>query len=567
MDTYVVRYLKLAGVPYSECIQPPILPRPDLAALGINYRRIPVVTIGKHAYCDTRLILKVLQEKFPLNNVQRDPTDIGVELLFQTQNINTGMFGRAASLIPFERSKLASHPAFLADRSDMMGAKFDPQTFVKGRPESWAHIRTAFELVEKTFLKDERDWISGGEGPTATDIEAVFLFHWLIADPAMYGRHVPDFVSEKVFPRTHAWVQRFKRAVTDATAQAPKTKTLDGNTAVQKILNASEGALSNEVDANDPLGFKPGQLVEVFPIDNGFSRRDRGELVALSINEACIRNMKGVYIHIPRWNFRIQKAADQDGEAEKAKKETAQGDAGTMRLIYHTMSPFARKVYMYARELGLDGQISLQSVHVAPIHYPGWSDNNLDVAVYNPLAKLPTLVVESGDGIYDSKMICDYLEARAQAKTGSADVKPNWRLKTLQACADGILDAQVQIVYEKKIRAENKVRFEPWIVGQQEKIVRALDRLELEAGRGTLTKPVEGVPASAAEVAVAAAMGLMDIVRFSWRETRPKLTQWFKHWEQRESFKKTRPDLDWKMGQKADMGFANEALAGRKQKL
>lgn len=530
---------------------------------------MPILSIGKHAYCDSRIILKVLQEKYPLKNVPTGDVDLGIEQLFQIQNINAGMFARTASLLPFERNKMAAHPAFIADRKEMTGGNFDPKALTQGRPESWAHIRTAFELVEKTFLKDGRTWILGEQGPSAADIEAVFLFDWLIDQPGMYVDHMPAFISKDVFPKTHAWVHRFKRAIADAGAKAPKPTTLDGHTAVERILNTAEGAAEGVVDTMDPLGFKAGQLVEIFPIDNGFGHRDRGELVSLLVNEVCIRNAKGVLIHFPRWNFRIQAVVDRkDRQMASTGKEAGKDDQQPMRLIYHSMSPFARKVYMYARELGLDGQIKLHQVHVAPVHYPGWSDNNLEVAVFNPLAKLPTLALnEDGDGIYDSRMICDYLEAKAQEKTGAPGKKQNWRLKTLQACADGILDAQVQIVYENKIRAENNVKFEPWIVGQREKMVRGLDRLELEAGRGTLTEPPAGTAASAAEVAVAVALGFMDIVKFEWRSTRPKLTQWFAHWQRRESFIKTKPNLDWKTGHKADMGFANEALAGRKEKL
>ncbi|KAF2241765.1 hypothetical protein BU26DRAFT_170031 [Trematosphaeria pertusa] len=74
-----------------------------------------------------------------------------------------------------------------------------------------------------------------------------------------------------------------------------------------------------------------------------------------------------------------------------------------MRLISHHGSPYTRKVYMLALELGLAQHITLQKVVVCPIPFPGWSDNNEDVAVYNPMAKIPCLVPEDvPDGIFDS---------------------------------------------------------------------------------------------------------------------------------------------------------------------
>merc|ERR1712098_509555 len=61
----VIWYLALRGIDYAECKQPPIMPRPDLEAIGVNYRRIPICAIGKDVYCDTRIIIRKLEELFP----------------------------------------------------------------------------------------------------------------------------------------------------------------------------------------------------------------------------------------------------------------------------------------------------------------------------------------------------------------------------------------------------------------------------------------------------------------------------------------------------------------------
>lgn len=85
-------------------------------------------------------------------------------------------------------------------------------------------------------------------------------------------------------------------------------------------------------------------------------------------------------------------------------------------------------------------------------------------------------------------------------------------------------------MYENKIRAGNNVRFQAWVDGQTEKITRCLNRLELEASRGTLKMRPKREVATAAERAVAAGVGIMDIVRHEWRTDRPHLTGWFAHW-------------------------------------
>ena len=519
---------------------------------------MPILCIGKHAYCDSRIILRELQARYPLKYQKSGSlADKGIEKLFQHWSIDGGLFRRAVSLLPVERSRSAFSPAFMADRSEMMGAPFTTELLIKSRPESTSYIRAAFDLLESTFLADGRPWILDGEqGPTAADIEAVYVFRWLIYDLKSLRK---ENVSESMFPKTFAWVRRFDQAVSDASIVSPKPTTLSGNDAVRKILESPDGAKHSIVDKADPLGLKVGQPVEVWPTDSGSKHHDIGSLVSLSVDEVCIRNSKGVFVHFPRWNFRIVPAR------EPKPPKTSAISVIPLKLLYHPMSPFARKVYMLAREIGLEQRIELKTVVVAPVFYPGWSDNNADVAVYNPLAKIPTLVVGDGDndGIYDSRMICDFLETEAHTRPSS-----NWRLRTLHACADGILDALNLIIYEKKIRAENNVKFEPWITGQMEKIMRSFDVLERQVGRGILKKPVTGVRADVSEVAVAAAVGYIDINQIEWRGERPQLGEWMDMWQQRDSFVKTRPDIDWKTGEAADIGFARDALAGaRSSKL
>ncbi|CAD0109238.1 unnamed protein product [Aureobasidium uvarum] len=539
------------------------MPRPDLAALGISYRRIPLLAIGRHVYCDSRLILQILQERYPLFGAPLSGPDKAVQRLLQDWT-NDQIFWHATHCLPFERSAAASSPAFLNDRSEGLGRPFRIEDMIKERPESYGYIRSMFQTLE-SFLEDGRDWIVGSANPSLADIDAVYIAQWIVTSPLMEGVTPERFISEKLFPFTYAWIYRFKQVVQDAEPGAPVPGTLSGREALDKITSAPATALQGDISDTDPLNLKLGQTVDIYPTDWASKHVDRGELVMLAANQVCIRNARGVLVHFPRWNFRIQVAEEGGSSISVTKADGLPLLDRPHRLFYHPLSPFSRKVYMVALELGTADRIELQTVVVAPVKYPGWSDDVPTVAESNPLAKLPTLVLgNNGDGVYDSKVICDFLEDEALTDKRSDPRPRNWRLRTLQACADGMMEAQVLILYEKKIRAENNIAYQAWIDGQTEKIMRGFDQLELEVGRGTLQAPANDSPASAAECAVAVCVAMMDIVEVQWRDDRPQLVEWFQRWQERDSFVETRPSVNWKTGEAADIGFGRDVLNGKK---
>lgn len=172
----LIWYLTLRGIPYAQCIEPHILPRPDLALLGVKYRRIPLLSIGRSVYLDTRLILKKLEAKFPDNGPYgpplgaSKPSDKAIERLLEKFNVDAGIFGRAASLIPPDFGVMQD-PKFLSDRKDLTGRSWDRENILRNRPESIVYMREAFNLLEDTLLGDGRDWVLGGTEPSLADIE------------------------------------------------------------------------------------------------------------------------------------------------------------------------------------------------------------------------------------------------------------------------------------------------------------------------------------------------------------------------------------------------------------
>jgi glutathione S-transferase len=182
--------------------------------------------------------------------------------------------------------------------------------------------------------------------------------------------------------------------------------------------------------------------------------------------------------------------------------------------------------------------------------------SNADVsAAGNPLAKIPTLVVtESGPawdapvGIFDSKFICAYLLQRAGlSQSDDQSSRRYWQEQVVHAACDGMMDAEILVAYEERLRAEKGLKWQPWVDGQREKVVRGMDFLEGMVGEGVVKATKEGEAAGVAEVAVAVVLSMFD-GRVPWREGRPGLEAFYKIWQGRESFVRavSTREADWK---------------------
>lgn len=151
-------------------MQPPALPREDINALGVKYRRIPIMSIGRDVYCDTRLILQKLEERFPTGALGATQADKrALESLLEKWTIDGGVFSRAAQLIPPEMP-LLNDLKWVKDREDFMGRSWAKADITRARPEAIAHMRDFFDLVESTILADGRSWVLDTQGPSLADI-------------------------------------------------------------------------------------------------------------------------------------------------------------------------------------------------------------------------------------------------------------------------------------------------------------------------------------------------------------------------------------------------------------
>lgn len=290
-------------------IQPPILPRKDLDALGVKYRRIPLMSIGADVYCDTRLILRKLEELFPDSSQypslsSSSPSRPMSELLSKF-TVDAGVFTRAAQLLPLTLP-IMKDEKFLKDREGFMGRSWKRADIAAQQPEAMAHMRECFDVLE-TILADGREWIAGTKDLSLADIEGVWPFDWLLDMKALSS----TLISEEQYPKTFAWIAHFRTSLKSAKSRAPKPLTLKGPDAVKHISGAPYHDRNPIVDSNDPFGLKEGVNVEIWPIESGFSHRDQGRLVKLTKDEVAVAiptetGGKEVRVHMPRWGFRIR---------------------------------------------------------------------------------------------------------------------------------------------------------------------------------------------------------------------------------------------------------------------
>lgn len=575
----VLWYLWLRGIHYDECvskceieyvlslmlkkmnlqIQPPVMPRPDLASIGVGYRKMPAMAIGKDVYCDSRMIISKLESLYPGSNLTpQGPANAGVQKLLENWNIDGGIFANTVKLMPYWlENGLLQNKAFLDDRQTLMGGRrMTAEGMEAGRPDGLQHLRQAFDMLETTFLADGREWILGTKGPSVADIDGVWPFEWLIVDKSMRGSLPEEHFSPEHYPKVYAWVARFMDLVEGKKQAAPIPVTLDGNRMSERVRGSISACEIVTFEKDDPLKFQLGEQVEVFPSDYGQMGKTTGTIIGLSTNEVVVRNQLGIHVHFPRWNFSIKRTGASSQPALAS--ITPVPKVPKMRLIYHPLSPFSRKVFILAHELNLSAQFVLQKVVVCPVPFAGWSDNNADVAAYNPMSKIPCLLSDSvPDGIFDSRIICEYLTDVVGSGIPPAKKDTRyWDLHTLHAAADGLMDAAVLITYELRIRKPREMYFEEWVQGQTEKIIRVLDRFERAATSGILLPPPvsASAPASMDEIAVAVATvtsAKLGFLGIDWKTGRPRLVEWMKQWEKRDSFVRTGPTRDWITGEES----------------
>ncbi|KAH1593583.1 hypothetical protein KXX44_008054 [Aspergillus fumigatus] len=316
----VLYYLALRGIPYDQCIQPQILPRPDLARLGIRYRRIPLLSIGRDVYLDSPLILRTLERAAGAQPSFASTATLeqrALEQLLAKFTLDTSLFKNVVQVL-LPQTPLIHNQAFMKDRVDMMGGgpEFDFGNFVLAtRPDAIVEVKNAVELLETTLLADGRQWLAGTAVPSLADIEMVWPLHWLFST---LGALPEEHISARRFPKVFAWVARFEAAVGQAQKALRAPETLSGERVAEIMKTAAADVAGDLVDLSDPLvqarDLQKGQPVQLWPADTGSRHKTVGRLLGLTDKEITIETTEGevsVRVHAPRHGFHVAPLASE----------------------------------------------------------------------------------------------------------------------------------------------------------------------------------------------------------------------------------------------------------------
>lgn len=200
-----------------------------------------------------------------------------------------------------------------------------------------------------------------------------------------------------------------------------------------------------------------------------------------------------------------------------------------MRLFFSPASPYVRKVMVLAHETGLADRITHVDCAASPVA------RDPSIVKVNPTGKIPALILDDGTALYDSRVICQYLDTlHGGTRMYTAGGPARFDVLTREALADGLLDAALLARYETVMRPAEKL-WPEWLQGQMDKIDSSLDRMAATvAGRQDI---------DAGQIACACALGYLDF-RFpdhDWRSSRPRLAEWFEGMARRESMVETMP--------------------------
>ncbi len=200
-----------------------------------------------------------------------------------------------------------------------------------------------------------------------------------------------------------------------------------------------------------------------------------------------------------------------------------------MKIFFSATSPFVRKCLVAAHELGLRERIELVPGAPHPVN------RDATIVAHNPLGQVPTLIADDGMVLYDSRVICEYLNALRDGELIPKQGVARWHVLIEQSLADGITGAAVLARYETALRPES-LRWKEWTNGQLDKVRCGLTELERLA-QGFVGRVDVGT------IAIGCALGYLDYRwgSLAWREKCPVTAAWFERFGVRPSMLATQP--------------------------
>ena len=186
-------------------------------------------------------------------------------------------------------------------------------------------------------------------------------------------------------------------------------------------------------------------------------------------------------------------------------------------ILYSPASPYSAKVRMAAAWCDIGIETRIVNTEDAPA----------DLLKTNPLGKIPAMVTDEGDGLYDSRAITQHLNRLSKGALFPRNAQKRMAAERMEALADGICDALLAMVYERRFRPQEKIH-QPWLDKQWSKVERALDHLDANLPRATART-------DGGQIALRATLAYLDL-RFAdsnWRRGRAKLARWARRFDER----------------------------------
>lgn len=197
-----------------------------------------------------------------------------------------------------------------------------------------------------------------------------------------------------------------------------------------------------------------------------------------------------------------------------------------MKLLYQTHSPFARKVLVFAHEAGLARDIAIVHHETSPTR------RNEAVYRFNPLGKVPVLLLEGGGALFDSGVICAYLDTLGSGPSlYPAENEDRFTALRLQALADGLSETGIAARWEAHRRPEH-LRYQPLLDGSLQKILATYDFIE--------TNEILSQQPTIGAIALATSLSWLEFRQLpSFRQSHPKLADWYQEFANRDSMTRT----------------------------
>lgn len=233
--------LTATNTPYTTLNQPPVLPRPDLQDLGITYRRIPLLAVGRDVYADSSAIIDVILKQLGgAGKIQTSKADKAFEVW------GNETFKAIMPLLPEQ----ALTPGFVKDRETIFPLLTKPELLKAMQPGALGDLKSRLAHVEEVLLADSP--YVGGETLSVADIHVIWALRWVLLDLGAVKRF--SGLGKDVYPKVWRLIESLPK---------PKGEKTDKETAIPAVLKAELSSPNVSVGKDDPLQIAQGAAVTV----------------------------------------------------------------------------------------------------------------------------------------------------------------------------------------------------------------------------------------------------------------------------------------------------------------